>query len=377
MNIANRFRILHFTQALGGVETAIRTIVENSNIEKFEHIVASPKKFKAKDRLTQKEIPCRKVIAGRAINPLIDLITLLNLILLLIRLKPHLLHCHSSKAGFIGRVAGRTLGIKTAFTPQAFSFFSSSSIIKRNIFMSLERIAAGFTDRFIACSESELKCGIESIGLNRERSVLWKNCLNQEIFHDLQDLPGFIQKPYICTIGRPSYQKHIELIILAIDKLRKNGLSTKCYFLGVGHYSPDRKRVRGLIRELDLSEQCILCDWSSHRETLQIVAQSELFVLTSRYEGLPFSIIEAMALSRAVVATDVPGSRDIVLHGTTGYLCPEESSAIAEKMEILLRDQKLRHDFGHKGREEYLRNYDASKMIDRLHTYYLDVIKGG
>lgn len=124
-----------------------------------------------------------------------------------------------------------------------------------------------------------------------------------------------------------------------------------------------------------LENEMILDSWIPYNEALKVIADSDLLVLTSRYEGLPYSVIEAMQLSKAVVATDVDGTRDIVIDKKTGYLVTlDDAAQMADKIEALLKNPALRNKFGKNARKEYENSYNASKRIVGIEQIYSKIL---
>lgn len=148
----------------------------------------------------------------------------------------------------------------------------------------------------------------------------------------------------------------------------------KCILVGVGHHSPLKDQICRMVADAGIGSDFIMLPWVKPAETAAILAHCECFVLTSRYEGLPFSVIEAMALGKPVVATDVPGTRDIVDHGMTGLLCPSnDHAAVANSVVNLLESSDLRTRMAQAAKEHYLRNYRTETCIGELERLYTSV----
>jgi glycosyltransferase involved in cell wall biosynthesis len=100
----------------------------------------------------------------------------------------------------------------------------------------------------------------------------------------------------------------------------------------------------------------------------------DVFALTSRYEGLPYALLEAMALGLPVVATDVVGTRDIVANGVNGYLAPPGNpAAIADAMLRLVENPALRGEMGERGRRLVAERFTLAEMLRRLEFLYTEV----
>jgi len=368
-------RVVHFTQSLGGVEVVIKNIVSNIDDNLFESIIIAPKFIDVKSK-SGKQIKVFIRNISRDVNPVLDFIYFIKIGFLIYQIKPKLVHCHSSKAGFIGRIACKILKTPSVFTPHGFSFLAPLSKKTQTIFLRLEQFASFFTTNFLPISESELILGVEKAGINIQKCFLWKNCVSQVTFDNLPQLDtNEYVKPYICTIGRPSYQKNLEIIVEAISLLKQKGILIRCYFLGVGLYSPDKNKIQELIITKGVQDLCILKEWIDHSAALQVLSNSDFFVLSSRYEGLPLSVIEAMALGKAVIATDVFGTRDIVVHNKTGKLYEKgNSTSLAANIQLLIENKQLCLQMGNEGKQEYLRAYNTKDRISVLENYFQDIV---
>ena len=131
----------------------------------------------------------------------------------------------------------------------------------------------------------------------------------------------------------------------------------------------DLRATEGLVRSLGLGEKVLFL---GHRgDVLRILALTDVYVQPSLYEGLPLSVLEAMAMQRAIVATDVGGSNELIRDGVTGLLVPPgDPQAICEAVLRLLADPALRTTLGAKARELVSKDYSESCMIRRYETLY-------
>jgi glycosyltransferase involved in cell wall biosynthesis len=117
----------------------------------------------------------------------------------------------------------------------------------------------------------------------------------------------------------------------------------KCIILGAGHYSPQKDHLVKLIKNYNLDDKIELIEWLDRKDALQVIAGSKLYVSSSRYEGLPLSVVEAMGLGKACIVTDVDGNRDCVENGKTGAVVPVNNDAfMAERIVNLLTDESER-----------------------------------
>lgn len=364
--------IVHITQALGGVETAVRNIVENIDDTQFKSSVITIRELEIYSK-SGKKIPCYVAPLERGIRPLKDIKGYFRILHLVKELKPDFIHCHSSKAGFLGRLIGKQLNIPVAFTPHCFAFQATNIFFLKTIFTILEYLIKPFTVKIITCSDSEKKIAHKVLKINDDKVVAWNNCLPEKCFKFSKS--KVYEFPYICSIGRASFQKNLEMLVRVIAEVKRRGEPIKLIQIGIGHYSPLKEKIEKMIRDFNLEKEIILKDWCSHQETLNILAQSQLFVLSSRYEGLPYSIIEAFALGKPVIATSVCGTMDIVKNNINGFLVqPDDVNDMASKIIDVLQSEKIKTTLELEARKSYLENYDTMKQIRYLENIYKGLI---
>lgn len=365
----NKISVVHVTQALGGVETSLRNIIDNIDTKKFETAIICPDEPLSSAKIEWQNTKIFNVPFVREINPISDIKALLQTIKILEKLKPDIIHCHSAKGGFLGRLAGKIAGIPTIYSPHGFSYLSANSFLKKQTFLLLEKLARSWTSLLLTCSDSEWKRAIDEVGFDVSDTKIWINCSSSEFFESPRK--KVYDFKYICAIGRPSYQKNTDMLVHTVLALRELGKPIRCVLIGAGLHSPLKKKMLKLIEEYELEDLFIVYDWIDHERALDILAGSECLVLTSRYEGLPYSVIEAMALGKAVVGTDVDGIRDCVVHNKTGYLVPPNApQKMSQAIALLLNDNELKNNFGNNGRKEFLDNYDTKQNIRNLEKVY-------
>lgn len=169
-------KIMHIGQMIGGLEVYIRNTISYTD-DTFEFVVVHGKSDNSKPIVKNgKTIKEYRINLFRSLNPLKDLTGLLQLIAIINKEKPDIIHCHSAKGGALGRVAGYLTSTRTFYTPHAFSFLSTQSKVKRSIFLCLERMVK-FNSFLLACSESEREIGIKKVGYKINKAFAWNNAV--------------------------------------------------------------------------------------------------------------------------------------------------------------------------------------------------------
>lgn len=359
-------KILHIGQLVGGLDVYIRNTVMNSD-ERFEYVIVHGESDKSEPVMKNgKPVKEYKISLHRSLNPFNDVKALFQAVRIIRCEKPDVTHCHSAKGGFVGRVAGWLTCVRTFYTPHAFSFLSTPNRLKRSIYLLLERMAV-LNSRLLACSESERSMGIMDVGYKPENALVWANAIP-----DIDDakLPADADFPYICYIGRPSYQKNTFFFVDVINEVHKQCPDIKFLLLGVGYYSPDLDELKEKIAAYNLQNVVLLKHWLSHDETMGYVKSAMFYVSVARYEGLPLSIIEAMSLGKAIVASDVIGNKDCVRNGYNGWLLPLDKHVFAENVTKLINDERQRQTFGRNSLALFASNFSIKKQIGLLNSIY-------
>lgn len=360
-------KVLHVGQMIGGLGVYIRNTVTYISDE-FEFVIVHGEGDNSKPVMKNgKEVKEYTISLYRDLNPLKDLKGLIQVIRIIQKEKPDIIHCHSAKGGFIGRMAGFLTRTKTFYTPHAFSFLSTQNKIKKRIYLFLERMAR--LDSFLlACSGSEKELGMEQVHYKEKKAYVWSNSVP-----DAQTVPPSGLKetsPYICYIGRPSYQKNPFFLVNVIREVHKAYPNIRFYILGVGYYSPDLDQMKRMIAQYQLENAIELFPWLSHDETMGYVKNSLFYLTTSRYEGLPLAVIEAMSLGKCIVASDVLGNKDCVKDGYNGYLLPLQENLFAKKIIELIGHPDLMETYGKNSRLLFEKDFLIQKRIPYLEAIY-------
>lgn len=365
-------KVLHLGNLKSGIDTYVRNTVALAD-ERFEFVIVSGADDNSAPYIRNGEtLKNYKISMYRALNPFKDLKAVVQAARIIKKEKPDVIHCHSAKGGMIGRIAGFVTNTPVFYTPHAFSFLSAESKRKSRVFLLLEKIAR-LNSRMLACSESERELGIKVVGYKQERAFVWNNAIPAILPQDVKQ-PGGISpnERFIISIGRPSYQKNPLLMVETMKRVHEIHPDIHFYLVGVGFYSPKLDEMQASIRRYGLEDVVKLLPWTSHKETLGYLRQSLLYITTSLYEGLPIAVLEAMAMGKAIVSSDVIGNKDCVKDGYNGYLLPMDAEAFAEKVCKLNEDENLRRQMEANSLAYFQSDFLIDNRIEALQKIYLD-----
>lgn len=359
-------KILHIGQLIGGLDIYIRNSITYSN-NYYEYIIIHGKDDNNKPIIKNGKIVQEYLIdLHRNLNIWKDLKCLIQVVKIIYQEKPNIIHCHSAKGGFIGRVSGFLTNTRTYYTPHAFSFLSTPNKIKKCIYLFLERMAK-LNSYMLACSDSERRLGIQQVHYKKDKALVWNNSVPKPT--DIIE-QNEINSPYICYIGRPSYQKNTLFFVDVVKKVHKFIPNLKFLLLGVGFYSPDLEETKNKIKEYRLEDVIILKPWLNHSETMGYVSKSILYLSVSKYEGLPLAIIEAMSLGKAIIASDVVGNKDCVINEYNGYLISHDVDKFAEKITQLVNNEEQRIQYETNSIVLFKKQFNIFNKIKELEYIY-------
>lgn len=366
-------KILHILKSAGGVEVAVRMITQHTDPEKITHIIAHDDKFKIYHDKNNNRIKDYLIPLKRELKIIKDIQCFFTLLKIIRKEKPNKVHCHSSKAGLIGRSIGLITKLQIIYTPHAFSYLSTQNTLKKAIYIAIEKYTKFQKSTFfLATSKSERERAINDIKYKVDNTDVWNNSIRSiELNQELERLTNY---QYICTVGRPSYQKNIEMLIKAMSLIKDTFPVLHIKIIGAGYYSPNTTNLITLINQFQLQDRVEIIEWCERDEALYYIQNAEFVVSTARYEGLPISLIESLGLGKATVATNVDGNKDLIIDNYNGFLVPsEDHQLLAKKLTALLIDNELKLTFENNALEYFNENFNVLNNIHKIEEVYLSV----
>ena len=317
-----------------------------------------------------------------------DLMAAYRLRNLIFQEQVQVLHSHGMLVNIAGRVASKMAGIPVSISTVHLTRQLSTGERAENIFQwlkgryyrSLDNFTAGFNDRVIAVSES-VRQDLISQGVSSEKIVVIKNGIECESYQNPLEREnqqankkrelGIGNGPVVGTITRFYKQKDVQTFLYAISDVIRDYPNLRCLILGDGK---QRRELEHLRSRLAIDENVTFLGY--REDAREILDLFEIFVLSSLWEGLPLVVLEAMAASKPVIATRVPGTAEAIVDGQTGILVPlRDSKRLAESIKTLLRDQKLAQKMGEAGKRRAHRHFRVERMVDETEKLYMDVMR--
>ena len=369
-----KIKVLHVLNLVGGVEICFRQICENIDESSFETSVVCQKLVNKSKLITSKgkEIIPFSIPIVREINPFLDTFSIVKLIFLINKIKPDIIHAHSAKGGVIARIATIFFKMKVLYTPHAFSYLSTNNKLKKLLYVFVEKILRTKNTIILATSNSEKQQAIGTVGFNTKKVFVLKNAIDKKAIGEDKDLEKTLKsKTYICTVGRPSFQKNLEMLIRAFEIVSHNNKKVHLFIIGAGEYSPRKDKIISIINKKNLNTRITILPWISRKQVQTYIKNAKLYVSSSRYEGMPYSVIESMALSIPTVLTNTDGNRDLVIDKKSGFLVQiGDDVEMANKIIKLLNESKLRNDLALQANKLFMQNHRLSDYLQKLTGFY-------
>jgi glycosyltransferase involved in cell wall biosynthesis len=308
----------------------------------------------------------------RSIRPWHDARALRALYRLIKAQKFDIVHGHSSKAGFLARLAAKLAdpNIVTVYSPHAIAILANPKYwylerfagLLTNVVLGVSRSERDELETYRLVSRSKLRYVTAGIDLASYSGSFGGCDLRRQI--GLAD--GTI---LIGSAGRVTAQKDPATFLKAAAKSLERGTNAHFAWAGNGDLLPESRR---LARSLGIEQHVSFLGYCPDlRPFLDAI---DIFALTSRYESFGYVTCEAMAMCKPVVATNVSGSNELVLHGETGYLVDvADPQGLAMALEDLAADRELRRRMGEAGHARAWKNYDLGRMIRDVEEVYREL----
>lgn len=303
----------------------------------------------------------------REINPFRDLAALFQLVQLMRDEAPDAVHTHSSKAGILGRLAARLAGVPAVIhTFHGFGFNDRMRPLTRALSVGIERLAATWADSLIFVSKSNMETArAEDLGdparWSLIRSGVKLSAFPAPVDRDAKrrELGVRLHKPLILGIGNLKPQKNAEDFLRVAEAALKDVPEACFLFVGDG---PLRPQLEARIALRGLSGKVKLVGW--RRDTAELLAAADIFLLTSLWEGLPRALVEAMKTGLPCACYAVDGVGDLLEDGVNGRTARAGDWETLSKAVVgLMKDPALRARLGAAAAASILPEFDIDVMV--------------
>ncbi len=313
----------------------------------------------------------------RGMNPLRELSVLIRLVMLYRREKPDLVHQVALKPVLYGSFAARMTGsprVVNAIAGMGFIFSSTALLARllRPLIVSAYRLMLGGRGRLLILQnpdDQKLLVGAGVIAAEQVRLIRGSGVDPQRFIVSAEP----VGIPLVMLASRMLWDKGIAEFVDAARRLRAEGIAAR--FILVGDTDADNPAAVPPA-QLEAWRDEGVVEWWGRRDDMPVVlAAVNLVCLPSYREGLPKVLLEAAACGRAIVATDVPGCREIVADGDNGLLVPaRDAVALTAALSALLADPARRQRMGQRGRERVLAEFSEARVVTETLAVYLELL---
>lgn len=356
-------RILFLITSLdqGGAEQVLYDIATGLDRERWELVVVA---MRGRGPYFQKLRVAGVAVESLDIQGKFAPTAMLRLILKIGIFRPHIIHSHLFHADLPGRFASLVArGFKRGL-------FISHQHIPEQRFLPLRQVldkgTRGLVDSYVCVSQAVADHVQDHLSLPEGRITIIPNGRDLKPFLTLEIEARDPELWELGTVGRLDEQKDQAFLIEVLAELKKRGRRFHCVIAGEGELR------EALIEQRDqagLGESEL--EFLGRRDDVpRLLGTMDLFLLTSKYEGLPIAAIEAMAAGRPIVATRVPGIVDVVEDAFGRLVEGRQAGAFADEMDALMADRSLRQKMAEAGREKARNHYSRERMLGDLTAHY-------
>ena len=352
-------------------------LVQNLDPNRFEHVILCPNGQQGILPKLKKCPNCRMIhMEFRSIRNFFNLVRILRLVK---TEKFDLIHSHGKAAGIYGRLLGRLSGIPVAhhlhgihykqyFKPFQFAYWKMESLLSH------------WSDRIICVSNSERDEGLSLSMFSPGKSVVIHNGVDTEQFRHQDSLRAQLRDRWnipqtakvIVSITRSCFQKNPELSLRIHAEICAHYPEAYLFLIGI---SPTEKKILKLAQKLKIKNRIILID--NQQEINRILNIGDLYLSTSRWEGLSLGVIEAMASELPVVLSEVVGNKEFLNGEEDGAFFVREDSTrdYITKIDRLLQDETFSVNSGKVARSKILKDFNLFDSVHKIEEEYLKILQ--
>jgi glycosyltransferase involved in cell wall biosynthesis len=343
------------------------------------HAVCFVKKWQKE--LNEIGVNVKNIKFKRSVSFISDFITLVKLYFYLKKEKFDIVHTHTPKAGLLGQLAAKFALVPIILnTVHGFYFQKKDSWLKRKFFIFLEKIAAKCSNTVFFVNREDMKTAVEEKICRQEKIKYFGGGVNLQRFDTTRFSETFIsnfkkelglndKKIIIGIVARMVKEKGYLDLFMAFKKVINNFPEALLLVVGDPDYEKKDSIEPCVVKKYGIENSVVFL--GERTDVDRIYALMDIFILPSHREGLGISAIEALAMEKPVIVTDIRGLREVVDDGKTGKLIPTGSAdQIAKAIIYMINNRKEAIEMGKKGRRKVEKEFDERIIFDRIKDEY-------
>lgn len=371
----NGIKILELSTVDVTLVSFLKPLIKRLKEEGFD-VVLGAKDTGFSDKLKNEGFTIYNLPIFRSYNVFLHIFSIFQLVHFIRKERFFIVHTHTPVAGLVGRISAFLAKTPIIIhTSHGLPFGEDAPFLKEFIFINLERFLSKITDKIFFKSKEEMNMFVKNNVIDKNRCIYIGNAVNlssfsrEKIKFSVNEIRKKLNLPeeaiVVTTIARLTEEKGLKELAIVFNQL--SDTFPNLYFLIVGSkIEGDRKPfTEKEAYEIILKNRDRFIFLGFREDIPEILKATDIFVLASHREGLPRSILEAMAMELPVVATNIRGCREEVVDGKTGFLFPvRDIEALKDAIIRLIRDKTLREKLGKNGRKRVLDMFEEKKFLD-------------
>jgi len=358
--------LVYYEPFPSGQTTHVLSIVESLNMDNYQPVVVFPFYFSnVQDKLNSLGVKNYPLKIKKYIWSLKSILKFIEIVK---TEQIDLIHVHSQEASFLVRLISKfILRKKVIYTPQTIDIRKKSIYF---LYKWIEVQFSGLTEKIISVSSYDhdrlIKWGVPSEKIEIIHNGLDINKIAKQNFLTNESVKN---QPIVLQIGRLSEQKSPQNFIYGAEIVLKFEKNVSFWMIGDG---PLYNELTSMIERKGL--QGFIKVFGNRDDVYNYISKADIVTLTSKWEGMPYSLIEAMAFKKPIVSTNVNGCRELIYDGINGFLVNyNDLESWANKVRYLLQNPDLAKKFGEEGFRLVNEKFSIKKMIFDLEKVYDEV----
>ncbi|MBI4244703.1 MAG: glycosyltransferase family 4 protein [Planctomycetes bacterium] len=358
----------------GGAQKICFDLATNLDKRKFTAEVAANPVGLLSERLVEHGIVFHPIKRLRRNPSLVnDFLALIFLYRLIKAGEYDIVHCHTTKAGILGRIAAKLNRTKKIyFTAHGWGFYNKEYKWAKSLLFFLERTAARWSTKIVCVSKKTRIDAIEKTVAKSDKFLVINNGISwhaQTTRNEIREKLSIKKEEVIIGfVGRLAYPKEPLAFLKAALAIHRKFRRAKFFLIGSG---PLKIVCENFIIEHRLENNCLLFGEQNPEETRSLMLCFDMIVSTSLYEGSPIIMLEAMCASLPIIATSVGGVTELVVHGHNGLLVPpNDTRRLVNEITRLIVDEEQRKKMGIKNNYSIHENFSINTMVQNYARLY-------
>ncbi|MDD4990287.1 MAG: glycosyltransferase family 4 protein [Candidatus Pacebacteria bacterium] len=361
----------------GGAQRVVFDLADNLNKNEFQVEVACGGGGLLVEKLRARNIKVYEILnLKRELSFIDDVKAFFALKKLIKKEKYDIVHCHSAKAGILGRWAAKSAGVRNIYyTVHSWSFYNKEEFgITAKLFIGLEKLFSRHTKKIVCVANKVMADGILRKIAKSEKFLAIPNGIDFNVENKRDEIrTGYgirITDIVFGMVARLAYPKDPLLFLQLAKEILKEADNAKFVLVGDG---PLMQKCQEFIKQENLQEALLLLGEKTPLETRELFFAFDVFLLLSKFEGMPITVLEAMFAGLPIIASNVGGIGELIEKEKGGFLIRHsDKEALKEKMLYLIKNPQVRKQMGEYNFQKAREDFTLEKMVRAYEELYLE-----